>query len=740
MIVKRLGILAIAVFCSCWVKGVSAQTIGGQLISAPILPQVTPSVVFPPDAGYTHIAVASGANLQTAITGAACGTKLLLAANGSFTAGGTAYTLPNTACTCHTDSSQYVIIQSDDPFYLNGSVRGTQIDPSVEYTKLAHISNTDITYTLSALANGVSCYWLGPGLHLFNPPNNVNALIALNDGTQTSANFAHDIVIDHDFLEGFPTFGNSRGITLGGNFQSVIDSYLSDFHKVGSDAQAILIRDGFGPMLIQSNFLEGAAENTMVGGAPSMVQTANISFIGNHYFKPLAWWLLSPTYAGIHWSVKNLFELKNAKNVLVTRNVMENSWRDGQPEVFIMNPGCSGAAPGIDSVNDVTVFLNNFAHSPQAMIYGGCSDPITHNIQRVSSHDNLYWDIDPCAWGKGGDCSFGYQDTQFATVLTGPIFAPSDIWHVHDTIYSTNSHGALQFNGTSGLTPGNVYYGMQFRDSIIGSGSGGAFKGQGVAVGDPLITNFTPAANFKYDCMYGADAGSYANAAYAGRQNPASAAAVFVNPGVDFHVKSGSVCQAAASDGKDMGADIDALNAATAGVVQTLANLHTVTNISPTTFTSAGGTMLTVTGTNFISGEAQVIIGGSGPSATISTNSCAVNTCTVVTSTPITLAVADTVCISGGPNVGAGYVTTGCFVVASWADVNHFTYTDTGVGTVSNNGGIAFRSTNGALCTSPSVTPTQITCQTPAGTVGGVGVSVTQFGVPIQSPVFGAYN
>ena len=37
-----------------------------------------------------------------------------------------------------------------------------------------------------------------------------------------------------------------------------------------------------------------------------------------------------PTYAGIHWSVKNLLELKMGRNVIIDGNVLENSWGDAQ--------------------------------------------------------------------------------------------------------------------------------------------------------------------------------------------------------------------------------------------------------------------------------------------------------------------------------------------------------------------------------------------------------------------------
>ena len=62
---------------------------------------------------------------------------------------------------------------------------------------------------------------------------------------------------------------------------------------------------------------------------PNLVPS-NIEIRRNYFFKPLSWKVGHPTYAGIHWAVKNLLEFKNARNVIVDGNVLENCWTDGQ--------------------------------------------------------------------------------------------------------------------------------------------------------------------------------------------------------------------------------------------------------------------------------------------------------------------------------------------------------------------------------------------------------------------------
>src|SRR5688572_4076414 len=50
-----------------------------------------------------------------------------------------------------------------------------------------------------------------------------------------------------------------------------------------------------------------------------------------------------PISAGTLWSVKNIFELKNARNVVVAENIFENHWRESQPGyAIVLTPRNSG--------------------------------------------------------------------------------------------------------------------------------------------------------------------------------------------------------------------------------------------------------------------------------------------------------------------------------------------------------------------------------------------------------------
>ena len=72
----------------------------------------------------------------------------------------------------------------------------------------------------------------------------------------------------------------------------MINSYVSECKAIGQDSQAISGFNGPGNYLIENNYLEGATENVLFGGAdptiPNLV-TSNITFRRNYLRKPLAW-------------------------------------------------------------------------------------------------------------------------------------------------------------------------------------------------------------------------------------------------------------------------------------------------------------------------------------------------------------------------------------------------------------------------------------------------------------------
>jgi hypothetical protein len=136
-----------------------------------------------------------------------------------------------------------------------------------------------------------------------------------------------NILFDRVFVHGDAVRGGHRGLMLNVANGQVINSDVRDFFESGRDSQAIGIFNGPGPLLIQNSYVEASGENFMSGGAdpkiPDLVP-ADLTIRGNYFYKPLAWKTAHPG------SVKNLFELKNARRVTIEDNVFENCWVDAQ--------------------------------------------------------------------------------------------------------------------------------------------------------------------------------------------------------------------------------------------------------------------------------------------------------------------------------------------------------------------------------------------------------------------------
>src|SRR5690606_6280638 len=170
------------------------------------------------------------------------------------------------------------------------------------------------------------------------------------------------IVFARCFVHGDPAVGARRGIALNGAHLAAIDSWFADFKEQGADSQALAGWNGPGPFLIRNNYLEAAGENLMFGGATPAIEglvPADIEIRGNYFTKNLAWKAGHAAYAGTAWTIKNLFELKNARRVLIDGNVMEHNWPAGQNGLSILLTvrNENGAAPWV-VVEDVT-FTNN---------------------------------------------------------------------------------------------------------------------------------------------------------------------------------------------------------------------------------------------------------------------------------------------------------------------------------------------------------------------------------------------
>jgi len=390
-------------------------------------------------------------------------------------------------------------------------------------------------------------------------------LLRLGDPYETSLqNVPHHFVIDRCYIHGTPTVNTIRGINLNSAYSAVIESYLSDFHGVQFESQAIAGWNGPGPYKIADNFLEGASENMMFGGADPQIQNlipSDIVISGNHFFKPVSWQTSSSTYAGYHWSVKNLFELKNAARVLVQGNIFENSWADAQIgyALSIKSSNQDGTAPW-SQTTDVTVTDNIIRNAAIGVQVAARDNTSTIQVTaRVTITSNVFEGINSAAsGGEGTLVRIIGQNAPANLASSGPVSVTVD----HNTGFVTSNNSGKM------LEVDDVSPNFTFTNNLFDYCSYAA-KGDGTADGNQTLSTYFPSIVFLKNAIVGNSAGAVNFSSYPGNFFPSSWSSVqLVNYngglGGDYHLLPTSPFKGAGTDGADLGANIDAVDQATA--------------------------------------------------------------------------------------------------------------------------------------------------------------------------------
>jgi uncharacterized protein YjdB len=530
---------------------VSITTAGsGVTATLPELPRATASASVPAPTGRT-IRVAAGGDLQAALNSALPGDVVALAPGATFVGG---FVLPGKACT------GWITLRTDVPD-ANLPASGQRITPSYA-GQLAKLVTPD---NQPALRTAIpTCQWRVFGIEITGtlPVTSVQyGLVGLGDGgwvgggdKQTSLSVVpNDLVLDRVYIHGTPTLNTVRCLALNSGRTAVVNSYLSECHAKGFDSQAIEGWNGPGPYLIENNFLSGAGENVMFGGADPGIaglSPSDITIRRNHVYK-------DPSWKGV-WSVKNLFELKNARRVLVENNIFENNWVDGQSGMAIVIKSTTdvcGTACMWEGTTDVTFRYNLVQNSPRgfnAQAYDNSYVPTGTDVhvQRVRAEHNLFLNIGTFL-GTGSD--------GWLTQLTHDL---TDVALVHNTFIGNVTGGGLavvmDYSGGAAkriqldenVFYGRGYYALFYSGIQVGTKSIQAFAGSSWSFARNVVANVDP----EYAPWHPAESWYPTTVAAIGFQS-------------DYSLGSSSPYKGKASGGTDPGADIAEIGRRTAGVV-----------------------------------------------------------------------------------------------------------------------------------------------------------------------------
>jgi hypothetical protein len=533
--------------------------------------------------------VRSGQNPQQILDSASCGDTIQLQAGATFTGN---FVMPDKGC----DDSHWIVVRTSAPdsslppegTRVNPCYAGVPSLPGRPRLNCASTENVLARIELNGggsaaavtFSSGASHYRL-TGLEITRAasPAAVYSLIQFKGPSD-------HVVFDRLWVHGTAHDETLRGILLGQTrLVAIIDSFFSDFHcvaKSGScvDSQTIAggLDDGpTGPYKIVNNFLEASGENILFGGGHAGATPEDIEVRHNHLFKPLIWMRGQPGYVGgtngDPFIVKNFFELKNAQRVLFDGNIMENNWGGFSQVGFaiLITPKNQAGGRGnnlcpICQVTDVTIRNSYISHVGAGLQIGNAmSDnggaPL--DGQRYSIHDIVIDDMDGTKYNGASEFA------QISVSAGAPLLQNVAINHV------TAFPGHMLFLIGDMVATSTPMKNFVFTNSIVNAGnapvwSTGGGPGNCAFHDDPLTT---------FNACF-SDSTFIANAIIAAppaanwpKKNffPASAAAVrFANYnggiGGDYRLQPSSPYKGKGTDGKDLGADVDAIHSATAGV------------------------------------------------------------------------------------------------------------------------------------------------------------------------------
>jgi hypothetical protein len=474
------------------------------------------------------VLVRAGDDLQRALDAARPGDTIMLEAGATFSGN---FVLPAR----HGGDSRVVTLRTAHVDGLPGE--GARVSPA-DAPRLAKLRSPNGRPALRTAPGAKG--WHIALLEILGTPNGAGDIVALGDGStaqKTLSQVPSYLTLDRLYIHGDPVRGQKRAIALNSSHTTIRGCYVADIMAVGQDSQAIGGWNGPGPYLIENNHLEAAGENILFGGAdPSIIGLTPETIVvrENTLTKPLAW--REP--GAPRWQVKNLLELKNARRVIVERNVMERSWQQAQAgyAVLFTVRNQDGGCPWCQ-VEDVT-FRHNIVRDVAAgiQILGVDPNAPSRQTRDIVIRDNLFDGIDRSAWG--GD---GY----FLQLTDGP----RDITVDHNTIIQRASGGLVKMSGVTDR--------FTFTNNIASHGRYG-FMGTDRGIGEDSIRAYLPGALITRNVMAGGPRNRYPPGNLF--PSPEEFARQFAGMAEgNYALASASAWREAGLDGRDLGADVSAL-------------------------------------------------------------------------------------------------------------------------------------------------------------------------------------
>lgn len=488
--------------------------------------------ILPGNTKAATINVPAGGSFQAALDSAQPGDEIVLEAGATYIG---PFTLPMKS------GSSYITIRSSAMSALPAA--GVRVTPEHAAAMPKVVSQGSGAPALQTAESAHHFQFIGIEFKPMNAQSFIYDLIKLGswDSEQNTLNqVPHHIIIDRCYIHAEPIMSLKRGIALNSAYTKILNSYISDFKSTYQDSQAICGWNGPGPFTIINNYLEGSGENVMFGGAAPSIQNlvpSDIEFRRNYLSKPLSWRNV--------WIVKNLFELKNARRVIIDGNLFERNWAHAQQGYAILFTVRNDQEIAPWSIVEDVEFTNNILrHTGSAInILGRDYIYPSQQASRITIKNNFIEDVNNTTWGGNG---VFLQVTEANGVVVD-----------HNTVL----HSGNIVNGYGVPTTGFV-----FKNNLMNHNEYGIF-GDSVGLGNNALNVYFPNAVVQKNLIAATPSWIYpANNFYPANLSDAQ----FVNQNAgNYRLASSSPYRNAGTDGKDVGCDFDALYAAMNGTNQT---------------------------------------------------------------------------------------------------------------------------------------------------------------------------
>lgn len=249
----------------------------------------------------------------------------------------------------------------------------------------------------------------------------------------------------------------------------------------------------------------------------------------------------TPPTQGKRWNVKNLLELKNARRVLVDGNIFEHSWAASQKGyAILLTPRNQGGTAPWSVVRDITLTNNVIQHVAGGIdILGTDYEYPSQRTTSILIRNNLVYDVSS-TWGA-----------EHFLLMTG---APLGVTVDHNTIHQeklmvlADGDPIPSFVLTNNIAPHNQY-------GIFGSGAG---------FGNNALAAYFPDAIVRRNAIGGANPSLYPPDNFYPDMATFNAQFVDVDAN-DFRLVTGSIFNGGGTDGRNLGVDFAALDAAMKG-------------------------------------------------------------------------------------------------------------------------------------------------------------------------------